>query len=81
MVIARGGAILNERRRLDALRRGWPESVAEVVDDLTLRFHFPGPDGLAIGKMRGFHITSKEFWGPNGPGFGYKKFGSGDGHW
>ena len=58
-----------------------PESVAEVVDDLTLRFHFPGPDGLAIGKMRGFHITSKEFWGPNGPGFGYKKFGSGDGHW
>jgi ABC-type transport system substrate-binding protein len=58
-----------------------PESVAEVVDELTIVFHFPGPDGLAIGKMRGFHIASMDFWGPNGPGFGYKKFGSGDGHW
>jgi len=25
-------------------------SVAEVVDDLTLRFHFPGPDGLRSGR-------------------------------
>ncbi len=54
-----------------------PESVPEVLDELTLRFHFPGPDGLAIGKMRGFHITSK----CQRPGFGYQKFGSGDGHW
>ncbi len=48
----------------------------EVVDDATLRFSFPGPDGLAIGKMRGFHIASKAFWeGLDAPGFGYKKFG------
>ena len=59
-----------------------PESTAEVVDDYTLRFHPPGPDGLAIGKFRGFHIASSAFWnGKSAPGFGYKKFGSGDGHW
>jgi ABC-type transport system substrate-binding protein len=59
-----------------------PESTAEVVDDHTLRFHFPGPDGLAIGKFRGFHIASSAFWnGKDAPGFGYKKFGSGEGHW
>jgi len=32
-----------------------------VIDDLTVRFHLPGPDGLAIGKMRGFHIASTAF--------------------
>jgi ABC-type transport system substrate-binding protein len=59
-----------------------PESVAEVIDDHTIRFHFPGPDGLAVGKMRGFHIASTAFWkGSDAPGFGYKKFGSGEGHW
>jgi len=59
-----------------------PESRAEVVDDHTIRFHFPGPDGLAVGKMRGFHIASTAFWkGPDAPGFGYKKYGSGEGHW
>jgi hypothetical protein len=32
--------------------------------------------------MRGFHIASTAFWkGPDAPGFGYKKFGSGEGHW
>ncbi len=57
-------------------------STTEVVDDHTIRFRFPGPDGLAIGKMRGFHIASKAFWeGPDAPGFGYKKYGSGEGHW
>jgi ABC-type transport system substrate-binding protein len=56
-----------------------PESVCEVVDDRTVQFRFPGPDGLAIGKMRGFHIASSAFW--NDIGFGYKKFGSGEGHW
>jgi ABC-type transport system substrate-binding protein len=59
-----------------------PESVAEVIDDDTIRFHLPEPDGLAVGKMRGFHIASTAFWkGPDPPGFGYKKFGSGEGHW
>jgi hypothetical protein len=56
--------------------------VAEVVDDYTIRFRFPGPDGLAVGKMRGFHIASTAFWkGADAPGFGYKKYGSGEGHW
>jgi hypothetical protein len=49
------------------------------VDDQTLRFHFPGPDGLALGKMRGFHIASSAFWREQG--FGYDKLGSGEAHW
>ncbi|MDP9398912.1 MAG: ABC transporter substrate-binding protein [Actinomycetota bacterium] len=53
-----------------------PESVAEVADDNTIRFHLPEPDALAPTKFSGFHIASSAFWGPNGPGFGYKKFGS-----
>ena len=56
-----------------------PAATTEVLDDDTIRFHFPAPDGLAIGKMRGFHIASSAFW--NDWGFGYKKFGSGEGHW
>ena len=56
--------------------------MAEVVDDHTIRFHLPGPDALAPTKFRGFHIASTAFWkGPDAPGFGYKKFGSGEGHW
>jgi ABC-type transport system substrate-binding protein len=56
-----------------------PESVCEAVDEHTIRFRFPGPDGLALGKMRGFHIASSAFWREQG--FGYAKFGSGEGHW
>ena len=56
-----------------------PESVAEVVSDHRIRFRFPRPDGVAIGKMRGFHIASPSFWHEHG--FGYKKTGSGEGHW
>jgi ABC-type transport system substrate-binding protein len=56
-----------------------PESDCEVVDDHTVHFHFPGPDGLAVGKMRGFHIASSAFWAQHG--FGYRKIGSGEGHW
>ncbi len=54
-------------------------SICEVVDEYTARFHLPGPDGLALGKMRGFHIASSAFWREQG--FGYAKFGSGEGHW
>jgi len=56
-----------------------PETVTEVVDDRKIRFRFPAPDGLAVGKMRGFHIASSSFW--QNHGFGYKKTGSGEGHW
>ncbi len=55
------------------------ESTCEVVDEHTVRFNFPAPEGLALGKMRGFHIASSEFWRQQG--FGYAKLGSGEGHW
>src|SRR5215472_7317210 len=56
-----------------------PESVCDVVNDQMVRFRFPGPEGLALGKMRGFHIASSAFWREQG--FGYAKLGSGEGHW
>ncbi|GAC1444596.1 MAG: hypothetical protein NVS2B8_20190 [Vulcanimicrobiaceae bacterium] len=57
-----------------------PESVAEVVNDHKIRFNFPEPDGLALAKMRGFHVPSMSFWS-EGPGFGYTREGSGNGNW
>ena len=56
-----------------------PESVCEVVDSHTVRFHLPVPDGLALHKMRGFHVAGSSFW--RELGFGYAKNGSGEGHW
>jgi hypothetical protein len=32
-----------------------------------------------LGKMRGMHIPSTRFW--EDIGFGYKKLGTGEGHW
>ena len=55
-----------------------PFAEGDVVEPVLI----DGPDGLAIGKFRGFHIASSAFWnGKDAPGFGYKKFGSGEGHW
>ena len=51
----------------------------EVVDERRVRVHLPGPDGLALGKLRAIHLMSTPFW--NGPGFGYSSHGSGEGHW
>jgi hypothetical protein len=48
-------------------------------DDYTVRFEFPEPDGLALAKFRGFHIASTRFWEEEG--FGYRKYGTGEGHW
>jgi len=48
-----------------------PDSEVEVEDDQTCVFHFPEPDGLALGKFRGFHIASSRFW--DEIGFGYKR--------
>jgi ABC-type transport system substrate-binding protein len=56
-----------------------PETVCECPDDYTIRWTFPEPDGIAVGKMRGFHIGSHRFWGEIG--FGYRKLASGEGHW
>jgi ABC-type transport system substrate-binding protein len=56
-----------------------PDTRLELLDDHTLRMHFPQPDGLILGKFRGFHIASSRFW--DELGFGYKKLGTGEGHW
>ena len=56
-----------------------PDAMCVVEDEDTAVFHFPVPDGLALGKFRGFHIASSSFWATHG--FGYKKTGSGEGHW
>ena len=55
------------------------ESTCEVLDEHRIRFRFPEPDGLAVGKFRGFHIASSSFW--RNKAFGYGKEGSGEGHW
>jgi ABC-type transport system substrate-binding protein len=57
-----------------------PETVSEIINDHCIQFHFPEPDGLALAKMRGFHIPSTSFW-TQGPGFGYAREGSGNGNW
>jgi ABC-type transport system substrate-binding protein len=56
-----------------------PETMAEIVDDYKLRINFPELEGLVLGKMRGMHIPSTRFW--EEIGFGYKKLGTGEGHW
>jgi ABC-type transport system substrate-binding protein len=56
-----------------------PATRLELIDDYTLRLHLPEPDGLILGKFRGFHIASSRFW--DELGFGYRKLGTGEGHW
>jgi ABC-type transport system substrate-binding protein len=56
-----------------------PDSEVVVEDEQTCVFQFPEPDGLALGKFRGFHIASERFW--DEIGFGYKRLGTGEGHW
>lgn len=56
-----------------------PDTVLETMDEYTVRFRFPEPDGLAVGKLRAMHLMSEGFW--NGPSFGYERQGSGEGHW
>ena len=56
-----------------------PRTTCEVVDESTVRMHLPDPDGAAVGKLRAMHIMSSRFW--EEVGFGYKRQGSGEGHW
>ncbi len=56
-----------------------PDTTVDVPDEYTIRFNFPEPDGLALAKFRGFHIASTRFWDEEG--FGYRKYGTGEGHW
>ena len=56
-----------------------PGTRCEVTGEHAVRFHFPAPDGLALGKLRAMHLMSTRFWGDLG--FGYKRRGTGEGHW
>ena len=56
-----------------------PGTRLEVVDQRTVRLHLPAVDGLALGKLRAVHIMNTRFW--DEIGFGYKKNGTGEGHW
>src|SRR6266496_4607745 len=56
-----------------------PDTRLAVVDGHTVRMRFPRPDGLVLGKFRGFHLPSTRFWEQEG--FGYRQRGSGEGHW
>lgn len=56
-----------------------PGTRCEIVDDRKVRFHFPQADGMALGKFRAMHLMNTRFW--NETGFGYKRNGSGEGHW
>ena len=56
-----------------------PDATAEVVGDHKVRITFPEPDGLVLGKFRGLHVPSTRFWEEEG--FGYRKNGTGEGHW
>jgi len=56
-----------------------PDARCDVEDERTCVFGFPEPDGLVLGKFRGFHIASPSFW--HAHGFGYTRTGSGEGHW
>lgn len=56
-----------------------PRTRLEIIDDETVRFVFPQPDGLALGKLRAMHIMNTRFW--DTIGFGYARQASGEGHW
>ena len=56
-----------------------PRTRCEVTGYHTVRFHFPEPDGLALGKLRAMHLMSTRFW--DMIGFGYARNGTGEGHW
>ena len=56
-----------------------PRTSCGVTGEYSVRFHFPEPDGLALGKLRAMHIMSTRFW--DTIGFGYERNGTGEGHW
>ena len=51
----------------------------DVVDDYTVRFTFPKPDGAAMMKFRGMHVGSSAFW--DKLGFVDKEKKNAEGHW
>jgi ABC-type transport system substrate-binding protein len=55
------------------------ETTLGIIDDYTVRFIFPLPEGLAQGKLRAIHLGNELFW--EKLGFGYWKQASGEGRW
>lgn len=55
------------------------ETTFEEVNRFTVNLHFPKTEGLAAGKLRGYHFPNFLFW--RELGFGYKNLGSAEGHW
>ncbi|WP_170158571.1 ABC transporter substrate-binding protein [Aquisalibacillus elongatus] len=51
----------------------------EIMNSHEVIFHFPYPEGLALGKFRAQHQGNDLFW--EVLGFGYKKLGTAEGHW
>ena len=51
----------------------------DVVDDYTVRFTFPKPDGASMMKFRGMHVGSSAFW--DKLGFVDKEKKNAEGHW
>ena len=66
-------------RRFQCIGNLYPDTRLEILDSHTVRMIFPEPDGAILGKFRGFHLPSTRFW--DEIGFGYKKLGTGEGHW
>jgi ABC-type transport system substrate-binding protein len=79
------------KRSFDELRRwaapypmgrwtGFPASATcEVAGERTIRLRLPAPDGLALGRLCLLPVATPAFW--DGPGFGYREHGSGEGRW
>lgn len=57
----------------------YPGTRMEIIDDETVRIISPKPDGMTLGKLRAMHVMNSRFW--DTIGFGYKRNGSGEGHW
>lgn len=57
-----------------------PRTRMEIVDERTVHYRFPEPDGTVLGKMRAMHVMNPEFWATIG--FGYTRGDkTGEGHW
>ena len=50
-----------------------PGSRLEIIDPYTVRFHFPEPDGVVMGKLERLHMANRQFYREIG-GWGEKGF-------
>ena len=57
----------------------YPGTRCEIVGEETVHLISLKPDGMTLGKLRAMHVMNTRFW--EGPSFGYKRQGHGEGHW